>query len=54
MGGELRLRFTEEGADPERLDRFARPLRQEILQFDVDTVAGLPAGQAPPGGQGSR
>ena len=49
MGGELRLRVSEDGADAERLDALTGYLRQELLQLDVEDVSPLPDGEAPPG-----
>jgi len=49
VGGELRLRVSEDGADAERLDALTGYLRQELLQLDVEDVSPLPAGEAPPG-----
>jgi hypothetical protein len=45
----LRLRLSEEGADPERLAVLTGYLRAELLRLDVDDVRLLPAGEAPPG-----
>jgi hypothetical protein len=49
MGGELSLLLAEEGADAERLEELAGFLRGELLQFEVEDVAALPAGAPPPG-----
>jgi hypothetical protein len=49
VDGELRLRLSEEGADPERLAVLISYLRTELLLLDVDDVRLLPAGEAPPG-----
>jgi hypothetical protein len=49
MGGEVRLELSEDGADAERLDALTGFLRRELLQLDVADVAGLPAGEPPPG-----
>jgi hypothetical protein len=52
MGGELRLRISEQGADAERLAAVAGYLRGELLRLDVEDVTALPAGEAPPGARG--
>ena len=52
MGGELRLRLSEDGADAERLDALTGFLRQELLQLDVEDVTPLRAGESPPGSRG--
>ncbi len=49
MGGELRLQFSEEGADDERLAMLTGYLRAELLQLDIEDVNPLPAGEPPPG-----
>jgi hypothetical protein len=49
MGGELRLQFSEEGADDERLAKLTGYLRAELLQLDIEDVNPLPAGEPPPG-----
>jgi len=49
MGGQLRLQFSEEGADSERLAMLTGYLRTELLQLDVEDVKALPAGEPPPG-----
>jgi hypothetical protein len=49
MDKELRLQFSEEGADAERLAVLTGYLRQELLQLDVDDVTALPPGDPPPG-----
>lgn len=49
MGGELRLQFSEEGADAERLAVLTGYLRAELLRLDVEDVTTLQAGEAPPG-----
>lgn len=49
MGGQLRLHLSEEGADAERLAMLTGYLRTELLQLDVEDVAGLQAGEPPPG-----
>ena len=53
MGGELRLQISEEDADTERLAMLAGYLRAELVQLDVEDVAGLPAGEPPPGARAS-
>jgi len=52
MGGELRLRISEQGADAERLAALAGYLRGELLRLDVEDVTALPTGEAPPGARG--
>lgn len=52
MDDMLLVQLAEEGADEERLDALTRYLRQELLQLDVDSVTGLPAGEPPPGARG--
>jgi hypothetical protein len=52
MGGELRLQFSEEGADDERLAMLTGYLRAELLQLDIEDVNPLPAGEPPPGAKG--
>lgn len=49
MGGELRLRISEDDADSARLAELTRYLRADLLQLDVDDVTALP-GVAPPSG----
>jgi len=49
MDGVLRLQFSEEGADTERLAVLTRYLRSELLQLDVESVRALPADQPQPG-----
>lgn len=49
MGSELHLYISEEGADDERLDALSRYLRADLTELDVDGVAALSAGAAPPG-----
>ncbi|HET9256743.1 MAG TPA: hypothetical protein VFO16_16310, partial [Pseudonocardiaceae bacterium] len=49
MGGVLRVRLCEAGADTERLDTLAGFFRGELRQLDVEDVTALPAGEAPPG-----
>jgi hypothetical protein len=41
---ELRLHFSEDGADPERVAALTGYLREELRQLDVDDVRALPAG----------
>lgn len=50
MGGELRVRISEDDADSERLAELARYLRSELLELDVDDVSALPGGSEPPPG----
>lgn len=52
MGGELRLRLAEEGADDERVERLSGLLLGELRQLDVEEVAALTKGQPPPGARG--
>ena len=52
MGGGLRLRLSEEGADAERLDTLTGLLRGELLQLEVEDVTALRAGELPPGARG--
>jgi hypothetical protein len=49
MGGELRVRVSEDGADAERLASLTGFLREELLQLDVQDVTALRAGEPPPG-----
>jgi hypothetical protein len=49
MEGQLRLQFSEEGADAERLDVLTGYLRRELVQLDVEDVAALRADEAPAG-----
>jgi hypothetical protein len=49
MGGELRLQFSEEGADDERLAMLTGYLRAELLRLDIENVNPLPAGEPPSG-----
>ncbi|MER7108933.1 hypothetical protein [Streptomyces sp. NPDC000229] len=49
MEKQLQIHLSEEGADPERVDRLTGYLRQELLQLDVDDVQAIPAGEIPPG-----
>lgn len=43
---------AEPGADREETERLSRQLRGELLQLDVDGVAAVPDGAAPPGAKG--
>jgi Effector Associated Constant Component 1 len=43
---------AEPGADPEETERLSRQLRVELLQLDVDGVAAVPDGDAPPRAKG--
>jgi hypothetical protein len=52
VGGGLRLRLSEEGADAKRLDALTGLLRGELLQLEVEDVTALPAGEPPPGAGG--
>ena len=49
MGSGLRLYISEEGADAEWLDSLSGYLRAELAELDVDDVAALSVGSAPPG-----
>lgn len=49
MGGELRVRISEDDADSARLAELTRFLRSELLQLDVDDVSALPGSEPPPG-----
>jgi hypothetical protein len=49
MGGDLRVRISEDDADSERLAELARYLRSELLELDVEDVSALPGGSDPPG-----
>jgi hypothetical protein len=49
MSSVLRLYLSEEGADVERLDTLSGYLRAELIELDVEDVAALPVGMAPPG-----
>ncbi len=42
----------EAAADAEETDRLGRQLRRELSELDVDDVAAVPAGEAPPGSKG--
>jgi len=53
LDGELLLWVSEDGADAERLDALAGYLRAELIQLDVEDVAGLPGGEPPPGTRAS-
>jgi hypothetical protein len=48
MDGDLRLRFSEEGADAERLAVLVGYLRAKLLRLDVEDVRALQAGAPPP------
>ena len=50
MGGELRVRISEDDADSERLAELARYLRSELLELDVEDVSALSGGSGPPPG----
>jgi hypothetical protein len=50
MGGELRVRISEDDADSERLAELARYLRSELLELDVEDVSALSGGSEPPPG----
>jgi hypothetical protein len=52
VDGELVLRLSEEGADPERLDLLTGYLRQELLGLDVEDVRRASVEGAPPGARG--
>jgi hypothetical protein len=52
MGTSLRLSFTEDGADPERLDSLTRQLGDDLRELDVEDVAPLPGPPAPEGSRG--
>ena len=49
MSSVLRLYISEEGADAEWLDDLSRYLRADLTELDVEDVAPLPIGAAPPG-----
>jgi hypothetical protein len=49
MSPSLAIKLTETGAEPERLEELTIDLRRELLELDVDDVARVPAGDAPPG-----
>jgi hypothetical protein len=49
MGPSLVIQLTETDAEPERLEELAVDLRRELLELDVDDVARVSAGDAPPG-----
>ena len=49
MGGELRLRISEDNADAGRLAELSRYLCAELLQLDVEDVTALPGNEPPPG-----
>jgi hypothetical protein len=42
----------EPGADAEETELLGRSLRRELRSLDVDDVAAVPAGEAPPGSKG--
>lgn len=48
MDQQVQLHVAEAGADPERVDAITRALRAELLQLDVDDVAPVRTGEAPP------
>ncbi len=52
MSTDVMVRVDETGADAERLDRLSALLREELLEFDVDTVVPAPTGDAPAGSRG--
>lgn len=49
MGGELRLRISEDGADDAQLAELTRYLRSELLQLDVENVTAIPGNEPPAG-----
>ncbi|MBX9361589.1 hypothetical protein ACF09Y_19710 [Streptomyces massasporeus] len=49
MENELHILLTEEDAEAERVAELTGYLREELLDLDVDDVATLPGGEAPPG-----
>jgi hypothetical protein len=49
VGPSLAIQLTETGAEPERLEELTIDLRRELLGLNVDDVARIPAGEAPPG-----
>ncbi len=49
MGGELRLRISEDDADAGRLAELSRYLCAELLQLDVEDVTALPGNEPTPG-----
>jgi hypothetical protein len=49
MSPSLAIELTETGAEPERLEELTIDLRRELLALDVDDVARVSAGDAPPG-----
>jgi hypothetical protein len=49
MGGDLRVRLSEDDADGARLAELTRYLRSELLQLDVEDVTALPGEVPPPG-----
>ncbi|MFF8945154.1 hypothetical protein ACF1A5_23310 [Streptomyces sp. NPDC014864] len=49
MEKQLQILLSEEGAEAERVETLTGYLRAELLQTDVDDVAPLPGGEAPPG-----
>ncbi|GGU21630.1 hypothetical protein [Streptomyces lavendofoliae] len=49
MEKRLQIHLSEEGSDPERIDRMTGNLRRELLRLDVDNVETLPAEEIPAG-----
>lgn len=49
MGYGLRLLIADDDASAEQVEASGARLREELLELDVDAVARLPAGNAPPG-----
>ena len=43
---------AEPGAEPEEIERLSRQLRARLLELDVDAVAAVADGPAPPGAKG--
>jgi hypothetical protein len=51
---ELLVAFeAEPGADPGEIERLGRQLRARLMELDVDGVAAVPDGAAPPGAKGA-
>jgi hypothetical protein len=49
MGPSLAIQLTEPDAEAERLEELTIELRRELLELDVDDVARVQEGDAPPG-----
>jgi len=52
MRSRVLVQMSEEDADPERIETLTGLLRADLLQLDVEDVARLRSGEAPPGTRG--